>query len=228
MWLAMDTSGPPGATRDPNAGFGRGAAFSFRCARCRRCCSGTRVRINPYDVARLARRLGLSFAEFRDRFTEDGQGTALARTAAEACVFLGTDGCTVHADRALICRLHPLSLNDDADGNEAFGLSPMHPPDSEGRFGVEGTVADFLVAQGAEPFIAAGLAYRHALRRMSGRRIDPPDALIDVDPLDLEQMVAAYCAWKGIAVPATLEDRVPLHAQALLALMGDSEEPGPS
>ncbi len=212
-----------GAEREAAVALGRGSPFAYACMRCRRCCRGRAVRINPYEAARLARRLGEDYAGFRDRFTEDREGIVLARDEEEACVFLGPAGCEVHSDRPAICRLHPLGRQRLRDGTERFFLSPSHPEDSDGCFGGDAMVADFLAAQGAGPLLDAVDAYADALARLDGRPVNPPEALLMVDPLDLHMTVSAYCAWKNIPVPEVLEECVPLHAAALLALLGDGE-----
>jgi len=43
--------------------------------------------MNPYEIARLAGNRGVGTAEFRARFTPDGEGLHLARTEDGACVF---------------------------------------------------------------------------------------------------------------------------------------------
>jgi Fe-S-cluster containining protein len=91
----------------PAAPLGAAGAFSYEYKRCLRCCTGKRIRVNPYEVFRLARHLGTSTTDFLARYTIEG-GTELARTGDERCVLLGESGCSVHPDRPLVCRLYPL------------------------------------------------------------------------------------------------------------------------
>src|SRR5215470_9862277 len=101
-------------------GSPRSEAFDYVCRRCLKCCHHQRIQLNPYELARLARNLGLTTTEFRAAWTEHGDGLALRQTETGACVFLGSEGCTVHPDRPLVCRLYPLGRHVSADGSEAF------------------------------------------------------------------------------------------------------------
>jgi len=91
-------------------------------------------------------------------WTIEGQGTELRRKENGSCVFLGPEGCQVHADRPLACRLYPLGRQMDADGNENFATIEGHPQ-SEGEFTNKGTVADYISGQEAGPFMDAADAY---------------------------------------------------------------------
>jgi Fe-S-cluster containining protein len=128
------------------------------------------VPVNPYEIGRLARRVGLTDAAFRARYTRRGAGEELAHTAAGDCVFLGPDGCTVYADRPLTCRLYPLWRGLDAEGNEVWRHAPPHPK-TRGDYAVTGTIADFLDAQDAHAHIAAQDA--HEARRAPAGAIAP-------------------------------------------------------
>jgi Fe-S-cluster containining protein len=86
----------------------RAEAFGYVCHRCLKCCQHKLIQLNPYEIARLARNRGMTTSEFRSAWTMDGVGLYLAQTKSGTCVFLGGDGCTVHPDRPLVCRLYPL------------------------------------------------------------------------------------------------------------------------
>src|SRR5262249_23046631 len=122
------------------------------------CCHHKRIQLNPYELARLARNRGLTTTEFRAAWTEDGAGQVLRQTETGACVFLGAEGCTVHPDRPLVCRLYPLGRHVLADGSETFSHVEPHPQ-SRGNLTNTGTIADFLEAQGAGPFMEAADMY---------------------------------------------------------------------
>src|ERR1700752_4896509 len=107
-------------TEMPSDGEPQSQVFGYKCHRCMRCCYDKRIQINPYESARLARNLGQTTTEFRSAWTEDGAGTVLKQTDTGACIFLGNDGCTVHPDRPLVCRLYPLGRRVRADGSESF------------------------------------------------------------------------------------------------------------
>ena len=132
----------------------RTSTFGYVCRRCSRCCQHKHIQLNPYEVARLARARNQSTTQFRRTWTVNGQGTTLAQKPDGTCVFLGPQGCEVHADRPLVCRLYPLGRHVRADGLEYFTKHEGHPL-SEGEFIGNGTVDGFLEAQGARPFMAA-------------------------------------------------------------------------
>ena len=159
----------------------RTTAFSYQCRACSRCCYGRRIQVNPYELARLSRGLGITTTEVIARFTVDG-GTALATRADTSCTFLGPDGCTVHADRPLVCRLYPLGRVVRADGSETFVENQPHP-ETEGLYGHAGTVGSYLESQGVEPFIAAADRY-HAVftQLMSGGDEGEDDSSLEIDP----------------------------------------------
>ena len=97
----------------------RQSPFGFTCHRCLACCRFKKIQLNPYETARMASRLGISTTDFITRYTIGG--TVLRFTEEDACVFLQADGCAVHADRPLVCRLYPLGRYIDFIGVETFG-----------------------------------------------------------------------------------------------------------
>lgn len=191
--------------------------------------------MNPYEAARLARNLGLSTTEFLDRHTTSS-GAYLRSEENGACVFLGEDGCTVHADRPLVCRLYPLGRVVPADGPVGFVEVTPHPR-SEGTYGTSGTVADFLEGQGIEPFVEAADRYYEVFLRLVDvleQHGDLPDAdeptevtasgeriLMDMDAA-LQQ--AAEEGEEG--VPADLDGRVDAHLSVIDRWI-DGARPGP-
>ena len=136
----------------------RDTRFGYVCGRCSRCCHGMRIQLNPYEVARLARHRGLTTSAFARASTRDGHGVELTRNADGACSLLGETGCTVHADRPLVCRLYPLGRTYSPEHGETFGSVVPHP-ETIGRHHDRGTIGGYLDEQGAEPFIAAADAY---------------------------------------------------------------------
>ena len=138
--------------------------------------------------ARLSRGLGITTTEVISRFTVDG-GTALATRSDTSCTFLGPEGCTVHADRPLVCRLYPLGRAVDADGREGFVTLEPHP-ETEGLYGTDGTVGSYLESQSVNPYIAAADRYfaiytqltSAAMSATTSRASDiDPRAFIDAD-----------------------------------------------
>jgi Fe-S-cluster containining protein len=122
----------------------RDSAFSYQCNVCSRCCHNKAIRVGAYEILRLARRLGITTTEFIERHTEAG-GTVLRMQDENnrGCIFLNQQGCGVHSDRPLACRLYPLARWVDADGTESFGHLTPHPK-TEGIYGTSATVADYL------------------------------------------------------------------------------------
>lgn len=192
-------------------------AFSYVCNRCRRCCSGKRIRVNPYEVYRLARGLAMTTTEFIGRHTTEF-GTELARMQDGRCVFLGDQGCTVHENRPLVCRLYPLGRRVTAGEPDRFHHLEPHAH-SEGNFGNGGTVAGYLDAQGAGPFMHAADVYLEvvaSLARTLARLNEQPDesnANVTTTWLDIDAVLATADG----PSPANAEEAMDHHRAALLA-----------
>jgi len=211
----------------------RATPFSYACGRCSRCCRNKGIMLNPYEVLRLARNQGLSTTAFIARFT-DRAGTRLAQRADGACVFLGATGCSVHADRPLVCRIYPLARHISPEDEETFTELEPHPQ-TEGRYGTEGTVSDYLEAQGAELFMQAADRYLNLFRALADslserfeRLAEPEREAVersfvrpadDAGPgqawLDIDRTVEQYCRERGLAKPAQSAHVMELHVQAL-------------
>jgi uncharacterized protein len=156
----------------------RDSAFSYQCHACNRCCHNKAIRVNPYEVLRLARYLGISTTEFIERHTEAG-GTVIRSKENGDCGFLGERGCSVHPDRPLACRLYPLARWVTPEGAESFGHLTPHPK-SEGVYGNSRTVQDYLDHQQLEPFFEIGERYGKLYQRMV-------DLLENLDPRELDR-----------------------------------------
>jgi Fe-S-cluster containining protein len=205
----------------PPEPLGGASRFSYACLRCKRCCTGKRIQVNPYEIARLARGLGIPAAEVRARFTLEGEGVVLDQTDTGACVFLGPEGCTVHPDRPLVCRLYPLGRHIDESGTVSFSHVDLQPPPG-GTFGESGTIEDYVAGQGAGPFIAAADAYFAwlcaVLRSVgSGDSDEAPALQTGADLLDLDAAVERHCAEAGTEPPSGIEERLRLHMEILHA-----------
>lgn len=205
------------ARRDPGS-----AAFSYACQRCLRCCHDKLIQVNPYEAARLARRIGVSTTTFAAEHLEDG--VFLRRKEDGSCEFLGPEGCTVHPDRPLVCRLYPLGRHVAEDGSISYSHHEPHP-ETEGVYGRDGTIEQFLTQQGVQPFAAAADRYLAILQRLfDAWRAGTADGGVDSgesDPsagellLDLDRTVAAYCAARGLPEPVAIEQRMELHLAAI-------------
>ena len=200
----------------------RSTPFGYVCRRCNLCCRHKHIQLNPYEVARLARAKGESTGQFRAAWTVDGLGTTLRQREDGTCVFLGPEGCEVHADRPLVCRLYPLGQHVRQDGSEYYTRLEGHPQ-SQGEFTNDGTIADYLAAQGATPFLDAADHYFQWLCAAHERfalTSDAPaasvgEAVDDVDLTDIDQMIARYCTATGETEPDHLDDRMHLHVRLL-------------
>ena len=99
----------------------RDQTFQFRCgpdlACFTDCCRQLDLALTPYDVLRLCRALGLSGAEFLERYAaiEQEPGDAFPQVylgmvddGRASCPFVSSQGCTVYEDRPGACRTYPL------------------------------------------------------------------------------------------------------------------------
>jgi Fe-S-cluster containining protein len=204
--------------------------FGYICRRCSRCCQHKHIQLDPYEVARLARAKGESTTQFRAAWTVDGQGTTLRQKEDGTCVFLGPQGCEVHADRPLVCRLYPLGRHFRKDGFEYFSISEGHPL-TAGEYNKSGTIADYLEAQGTKPFITAGDGYFQWFCAAYQRLGATDDALIsefingadDQGLLDMDNMIAKHCAATGEPEPENIDDRAQLHLKLLYDVLANLE-----
>jgi Fe-S-cluster containining protein len=172
----------------PAGGFQTSDSFQYTCHRCLRCCAHKRIRVNPYEVYRLARNRGLSTTAFIAEHTIEG-GTELARREDGTCVFLSGEGCAVHADRPLVCRLYPLGRHVVPGKRDRYFMVETHP-ESEGVFGGEGTVESFLTAQGVGPFAAAADRYHELVLRL-GQALSMRAAVDSHERVVAEEVLAA-------------------------------------
>ncbi len=219
--------------KDADFSLTRDSAFSYQCHACSRCCHNKAIRIEPYEVLRLARNLNLTTTEFIVRHTEAG-GTVLRviENNNNACGFLGPKGCTVHPDRPLACRLYPLGIARDADGNETIAKLMPHP-ETAGIYGTGSKVADYFAAQGVAPFLEVSARYRQVYDRMLARleeldaveveeRAERREAVDETEAglaastwIDIDASVATYCAARGKRVPVEIDALVDLHIEAI-------------
>jgi hypothetical protein len=181
----------------------------------------------------------VSTTEFLSRYTT-ANGTTLKQTEEGACVFLAAQGCGVHPDRPLVCRLYPLGRTVTAEEGETFHELQPHPQ-TEGEYGTGGAVQDFLAKQGAQPFIDAVERYVELISRSAPRMraiIKHNDLHDDLEPiledhpqsdrgevpswLDLDQAVTRFCEQRHIAVPEDVEAKMDLHIQAIEEWIGHS------
>ena len=217
------------------AGLGRHSAFAYSCSRCLACCRFKTIQINPYEIARLAGNRGVSTTEFIDRFTTNG-GTVLYVKQDGTCIFLDAGGCSVHADRPLVCRLYPIVRHVDFLGVEKFSLMESEKG-CQGIFHENGTIEQYLEEQGAFPFMKAADRYLdllwHLLEKLKEQESEPAeyDTILntvravsergerdhDLSWIDMDRALEDYCRQSGLSVPESLEEKMKMHIKAVRA-----------
>ena len=208
----------------------RSTPFAYSCSACSRCCQHYLIRVNPFETLMLARHLSMTTTEFIGRYVDPGP--SLKHRQSGFCMFLGEQGCTVHAARPLACRLYPLGRHVSGQGEEHFFRMKPHP-ETEGRYSDTGTVEDYLKAQGALAFIDATDRYLVLFHRLyqalaqtqPGRieeetsqdmQADSGEGRTVPDLLDLEQGIAMMFAGRSVASLDPVE-AMSVHIQALEA-----------
>jgi len=205
--------------------------------------------VNPYEVARLARNKGLSTTDLIANYLEPGK-PYLNNQSDGACVFLMDQGCSVHADRPLVCRLYPLGQTLTGEGLESFRYATPHP-ETEGVYGHEGTVEDFLTAQGVGPFLQARDRYLTVVYRLLdvlAQDVESHEGALDITQqtfgdeeciqqalgkwLDMDLVIARHCQRHHLNEPTDFGERLTLHIAAMEAWInhhskGDTHETEP-
>ena len=212
----------------------RESAFLYTCHQCSRCCYDKRIQVNPYEVARLAQNKKITTTELIDNYLEPGK-PYLDNQSDGACVFLTDQGCGVHADRPLVCRIYPLEQRLTGEGHESFHYATPHP-ETEGVYGHEGTVEDFLTAQGVQPFLQVRDRYLTVVYRLLdilAKDVECNEEALDIAEhtfadeasiqqalgkwLDMDLVIARYCHVHDLNEPSDLEERLTLHIAAMKA-----------
>jgi Fe-S-cluster containining protein len=205
----------------------RGQSFGYTCNRCLACCRHKSIQVNPYELAQLARGLGISTEEVRRRHTQEEQGVVLSQADDGACVFLGPAGCTVHPFRPLVCRLYPLGRVVGPESKEEF-ISVEPHPQSKGVYHQEGTIAQFLEAQNTAPFIRAAdeyfLWFCQATDRLGEVEGEGDSAANALALLDIDSALSAFCGRANLPEPTDLEERKALHLKILYGALDEETE----
>jgi Fe-S-cluster containining protein len=132
-WFERSPFTPEPGTRSVENGL------RFRCTMCGNCCTGApgTVLLDDAERGALARRLGVSEADFVDQYTKPMEGGVSLRERLTAfgwdCVFLdrttipGKAVCGVYEDRPLQCRTWPFwkrNLTDERAWDRAGATCP--------------------------------------------------------------------------------------------------------
>ena len=129
MRTEMTTKNGPEAQTIP---LQQGESFQFRChpgVSCYLdCCHKLELRLYPYDILCLKKKLSCSSGEFLERYTRLGAGVhpyfpAIMLNMVESddapCPFLTEKGCSVYMDRPSACRTYPLERGVEKAGQGA-------------------------------------------------------------------------------------------------------------
>lgn len=197
----------------------RSSPFSYECGGCGRCCHGKRITLSVYELARLAAARGTTTSEILAAHTAES-GTVL-RFGPNGCTFLEGGRCSVHAGRPLACRLYPIGRYLAPDGQESFVEVEPHP-ETEGAYGDAATIADWIAAQGAAPYIDAAAKTYALLQRLfdlvedgAVRAALTSDAPVASDWLDVDAVVTRASAERGEPEPTNVEARFTVYLNAL-------------
>jgi len=161
----------------------RKSPFSYVCNACGLCCHQKVITLSPYDVLQIARAAGISTREAIARFTIR-RGSILKFTDQGACVALEGTRCGLHRGRPLACRLYPLGI-EPAKHEEAEKFVTLEPAaGSLGVYGLDGTVNNFVEAQGVGAYLEANARYTSLLAVFHERiaatvdfdRVEPRDS----------------------------------------------------
>lgn len=155
-------------------------------------CPGNRIPLTPYEVARIARGLGVPTGEVIRRYVKEGSGVLDVGDDGN-CVFHREEGCELEAERPMSCR-------NFAD-----------PLDGAGRF-VE-RARQYRAILRAWRATREAEAEPEALSAGELRRHAAPELGMWI--LDVDAMVAERCQERGMPVPEELEARIDIHLEVL-------------
>ncbi|NTW82155.1 MAG: YkgJ family cysteine cluster protein [Chlorobiaceae bacterium] len=205
--------------------------FSFSCNRCLQCCRAKKIQVNPYEIARIAGNFGISTTDCIQKYTVEN-GSFLKFDETDTCLFLGREGCTIHPDRPLVCRLYPLARH--VNDREIEWFSEMErESECRGLCGTATTIQEYLDEQDTGDYIAAANRYLKLLWEMmhvlekSGYSEDNPDNPDEKGTLanspdenivwtDMDAAVKKYCMEIRSVVPSSIEEKMRMHLDALL------------
>lgn len=106
--------------------------FSFHCKQCGKCCIHREdILLNPNDLYRLSKYLGLQPQEIVEQYCETYIGETsrmpvvrlLPRGSVRRCPFLKNQKCSVHAAKPVVCAMYPIGRSI------LFGQQAAEAPD---------------------------------------------------------------------------------------------------
>jgi hypothetical protein len=140
--------------------------FSYRCNQCGRCCHNQVITLSPVDVIAIARATGVGTGAVVARYTLR-RGSLLRFDSARGCVALAGARCSIHRGRPLACRLYPLGLERDGAKERFIRLEAA--AGSTGIYGHDGTIAEFLSAQGTAQLLELNERYQVLIAMLRDR-----------------------------------------------------------
>jgi Fe-S-cluster containining protein len=129
------------------------------------CCRELDLALTPYDVLRLKNHLNIPSGHFLDRYViiewEEKQlfptyYLTMVDDGRASCVFVGTNGCTVYADRPGSCRAYPIGRGAALRNNSPPGETLVLVREAHCHGYAEPqrqSVADYLCGQGMDEYI---------------------------------------------------------------------------
>ena len=157
-------------------------------------CPGNRIPLTPYEVARIARGLGVPTGEVVRRYVQEGSGVLEIGDDGH-CVFHRTEGCELETERPMSCR-------NFAD-----------PLDGAGRFVERARQYRAILRAWRATREAEMKANPEAFSAGEQRRHAAPELGMWI--LDVDSMVAERCQERGMPVPKDLEERIDIHLEVL-------------
>ncbi|MFT5159541.1 MAG: Fe-S-cluster containining protein, partial [Paracoccaceae bacterium] len=142
----------------------RSTRFSYKCQACNRCCYDKLIQVNPFELLHMSYALEVETTKVLERYLV-GDAPYLKKTHTGACVFLGASGCRIHKHRPAVCRIYPLGKLETSGGKEYF-VNVEPAINSQGQYGSDGTIADYIASQQVDPYFDAGakcLALQHRI-----------------------------------------------------------------
>lgn len=156
--------------------------FKFRCHKgidCfNACCKSIDIMLTPYDILRLKQRLGITSAEFLQRYTvpfEFGKNSIagvkfLPREGTMECQFVTDEGCSVYEDRPTSCRYYPvglLSLRRADENFDRMSFALVREDHCHGHLeDREISIKDYRKEQGLEEYDEHGRGWRQLVLKM--------------------------------------------------------------
>lgn len=136
------------------------------------CCGDVNIFLTPYDIIRLKNHLGISSAEFLEKYTlcpfsqKQKYPVIMLKMSAEEkkrCPFVTDEGCSVYQDRPWSCRMYPVGLaspKEDSSAEEEFYFLLKEPVCKGFAEKKEQTISEWMAGQGIDVYDEMGRLYK--------------------------------------------------------------------